>query len=102
MPVDATTQSTFYLVLTICIAVLTIVISVAIVYLILILRDTSKVLERVRYTVDRINDFILKPVSLVGSIVDHMRPLIEGAISRMGSHHEQRKAGKKKHDKDED
>ncbi|MBI4994037.1 hypothetical protein HZC21_00105 [Candidatus Peregrinibacteria bacterium] len=83
------TQTTFYVVLTIAIALLTIFLCVTLIYLILILRDTSKMLEKVRETVDKVNMFILKPVSLASTIVDHVRPLIEAALER-------REHGKKK------
>jgi len=79
-------QTTLYIVLTIAIALLTIFLCVTLIYLILILRDVNKMLEKVRDTVERVNTFILKPVSLASSIVDHVRPLIETALERRGEH----------------
>lgn len=73
-------QSTLYVVLAIAVALLTIFLCVTLVYFILILRDVSKMLEKVRDTVDRVNAFIIKPVSLAATIMDHVRPLIEGAL----------------------
>lgn len=78
-------QSTLYVVLTIAIALLTIFLCVTLIYLILILRDASKMIEKVRETVDKVNTFILKPVSLAATIVDHVRPLIEAALARRAS-----------------
>lgn len=78
----ADSQATLYVVLTISIALLTIFLCVTLIYLILILRDASKVIEKVRDTVDKVNSFILKPVSLAASIVDHIRPLVEAALER--------------------
>lgn len=75
-------ESTLYVVLTIAIALLTIFLCVSLIYMILILRDTSKMLEKVRETVDRVNTVIIKPVNIVSSIVDHVKPLIESAIER--------------------
>ncbi|MBI2638441.1 hypothetical protein HYW83_02520 [Candidatus Peregrinibacteria bacterium] len=80
----ASSQSTLYIVLTIAIALLTIFLCVTLIYLILILRDASKMLEKIRETVERVNSFILKPVSLASSIVDHVRPYIEAALERKG------------------
>lgn len=80
MPADP--KTTLYIVLTIAIALLTIFLCVALVYTILILRDSSKMLEKVRDTVEKVNTFILKPVSLASSIVEHVRPLIEAALER--------------------
>lgn len=75
-------QTTLYIVLTIAIALLTIFICVTLIYLILILRDASKVIEKVRDTVDKVNAFVLKPVSLASSVVERIRPLIEAALER--------------------
>lgn len=75
-------QTTLNTVLTIAIALFTIFICVTLIYLILILRDVNKMLEKIRATVERVNDFIIKPVSLVSSVVDHIRPLIEAAIEK--------------------
>lgn len=78
-------QSTLYLVSSLAIALLTIFLCITLVYLILILRDTSKVIEHVRETVDRVNDFIVKPVALAATIVDHIKPLVEGLFNRSQS-----------------
>lgn len=80
MPTDI--HTTFYIVLTVAIALLTVFLCVALVYLILILRDSSKVIEKVRGTVETVNSFILKPVGIATSIVEHVRPLIEAALER--------------------
>lgn len=84
-------QTTLYVVLTVAIALLTIFLCVTLIYLILILRDVNKMLEKMRETVERVNTFILKPVSLASSIVDHVRPLIEAALEKRG----ERRRGKK-------
>lgn len=88
------TQTTFYAVLTIAIAFLTIFICVLLVYLILILRDVNKMLEMIKDTVERVNTFILKPVSLASSIVDHIRPLIESVLVRREHQRKDNKKGK--------
>lgn len=87
----ADSQTTLYVVLTIAIALLTIFLCVTLIYLILILRDVNKMLEKVRDTVERVNTFILKPVSLASTIVDHVRPLIEAALERRGEHRKGKK-----------
>ena len=81
-------QSTLHIVLAISAAFLTIFLSVALIYVILILRDVSKMLDRVRETVDAVNSFVLRPVALATSIVDHLRPVIESLMER----HSARKA----------
>lgn len=78
-------ESTLYIVLAIAIALLTIFLCVTLIYLILILRDASKMIEKVRATVERINAFVIKPVALASSIVDHIRPFIEAALEKRSS-----------------
>ncbi|MEK9132651.1 MAG: hypothetical protein AAB606_03035 [Patescibacteria group bacterium] len=75
-------QTTLYIVLTISIALLTVFICVTLIYLILILRDASKTIEQIRDTADKVNSFVLKPVSLISSVVDHIKPLLESALER--------------------
>ncbi|PIQ78188.1 hypothetical protein COV82_01680 [Candidatus Peregrinibacteria bacterium CG11_big_fil_rev_8_21_14_0_20_46_8] len=80
MPADP--QSTLYLVLAIGVALLTIFVCVALIYLILIFRDVSKILEKTRDTAERINEFVIKPVTIVSTVVDRIRPIVEAAMER--------------------
>lgn len=89
MPTDP--RATFYIILSIAIALLTVFLCVTFIYLILILRDTSKMLEKVRGTVEKVNSFILKPVGIATTIIEHVRPLIESALERRAEASEHRK-----------
>lgn len=80
-------QGTLYIVLSVAVALLTIFICVTLVYLILILRDASKMVEKIRDTTDKVNTFILKPVGLAASIVDHIRPMIENLLEKRAQEH---------------
>lgn len=75
-------KSTLYTILTVAIGLLTIFLCVTLIYTILILRDASKMTEKMRSTIDRINQFVIKPISLASAVVDHVRPLIEAALER--------------------
>lgn len=86
-------QTALYIILSIAIALLTVFLCVTLIYLILILRDASKMIEKVRDTVEKVNTLVLKPVSIVSSIVDHLRPYIEAALERKVEK-ETRKRGK--------
>lgn len=77
-------QDTLFLVLTVAIALLTIFFCVTLIYLILVLRDASKILEKARDTAEKVNAFVVKPVKLASTIVDHIRPLIERALEKRG------------------
>lgn len=75
-------QTTLYIVLAIAIALLTIFLCVALIYLILIFRDVQKMLDKTRQTVERVNAFIIKPMNLIGTVVDHVRPLLYAALEK--------------------
>lgn len=75
-------QTTLYIVLAIAIALLTIFLCVALIYLILIFRDVQKMLDKTRETVERVNAFIIKPMNLIGTVVDHVRPLLYAALEK--------------------
>lgn len=75
-------QDTLYMVLSVAIALLTIFLSVTLIYLILVLRDASKIIEKAKDTVEKVNNFVVKPVKLASAVFDHLRPLIERAIDR--------------------
>ena len=82
-------QETLYTVLIISIVILTIFLAVALLYLILVLRDSSKILDKVRDTTEKVNDFVVKPVKLATTLIDHLKPILESAL-------EARLGGKKK------
>lgn len=76
----ADSQSTLYVVLSIAVALLTVFLCVTLIYLILILRDTNKIIEKVKDTTEKINAFVIKPISMASSVMEHVRPLIEAAL----------------------
>lgn len=76
-----TSQDTLFLVLSVSIALLTIFLCVTLIYLILVLRDASKIIEKARDTVEKVNAFIIKPVKLATMVFEQIKPLIERVIS---------------------
>lgn len=74
------TQENLYLILGVSVGFLTIFICVALIYLILVLRDASKILDKTRDTVEKINMIVVKPVKLVATIVEHVRPMVYKAL----------------------
>lgn len=68
-----------YLTLAVCIALLTIFISVTLIYLMFILRDITKVTDSVKDTVDKVNMYIAKPILLTKSILDFASPFLRSA-----------------------
>ena len=78
-------QQTLYIVLAISVALLTVFLCVALLYLILVLRDANKILDKTRDTVEKVNDFVIKPVKLATMIVDNIRPMIERVLEHTGT-----------------
>jgi len=66
-----------FLVLAAIILLVGILIAIAIVYLIMILRDASKASYFIRDTAKQINDFVYKPIVLVNSLLEKLGPLLE-------------------------
>ena len=72
-----TPQETLYMVLAIAVALLTIFLCVALIYLILVLRDASKITEKSRNIVETVNNFVVKPVHIASMVIDTVRPVVE-------------------------
>ena len=66
-----------FLVLAAIILLVGVLLAIAIVYLIMILRDASKATYFIRDTAKQINDFVYKPIVLVNSILEKLGPVIE-------------------------
>ncbi len=72
--------------------ILVIFLSVAIIYLILVLRDINKITSTVKDTTDQVSNYILKPISLASKLVMNLKPIIEMIERKV----KQRTATKKK------
>ena len=85
-------QNLFYIVTTAVILLVGILLAIALVYLIMILRDTSKASYFARETMETVNEFMYKPIMLTSSVLEHIGPIIEG-IKQKG---EEMASGRKK------
>lgn len=65
-----------YIVLSVCIGLLTIFLCVAIFYLINILRDVEKVVYKVEETTDRVNRFVAQPIKIAAKIAEGLDRLV--------------------------
>lgn len=86
-------QDFMYVAISIAVLLLAIFGSIALFYLILILRDTNKAVESVKDTVDKFNEYILSPIKVVNTLVERVKPLYD---SFMDSREETTKKSKKK------
>lgn len=73
-----------YLTLSVCITLLTVFMSITLIYLLFILRDVVKVTDQVKELVDKVNTYITKPILLTKSIVEFISPFIQNAQERAG------------------
>lgn len=71
-----------YIVLAAVILLIGILLAIALVYLIMILRDASKASYYARDTLEKVNEFIYKPITIASSILENIKPIIENLQSR--------------------
>ena len=71
------TLNLLYIVLAAVILLLGILIAIALVYLIMILRDASKASFFVRDTAEKVNEFMYKPLMMATTIVENIKPILE-------------------------
>lgn len=75
-------QDFMYIAISIAVLLLGIFGSIALFYLIIILRDTSKVTEQVRETADKLNEYLLSPLRIVGTLVEKFRPYFDSFVEK--------------------
>lgn len=66
-----------YIVLAAVILLLGILLAIAIVYLIMILRDASKASFFIRDSAEKVNEFLYKPLMMATTIVENIKPILE-------------------------
>jgi len=66
-----------YIVLAVVILLVGILLAIALIYLIMILRDASKATFLARDTMEKVNEFIYKPIMMASSVLEHIKPIIE-------------------------
>ncbi len=63
----------------------------ALLYTILILRDVQKATEKAKDTMEKVNDYVMKPIVFMQSVASFVEPIIENVTERMAG-----EGGKKK------
>lgn len=56
---------------------LVIFLSVVLIYLILILRDVCRITNRLKDTAQKVNEYVLKPVKMLNSLISKAQPIME-------------------------
>lgn len=73
-----------YLTLSVCIALLSVFISITLIYLLFILRDVVKLTDQAKEVVEKVNTYITKPIMMTKSVIEFITPFIQGAQERAG------------------
>lgn len=66
-----------YIALGVGFLLLTIFGSIAIFYLIFILRDVTKIIDNVRETAERVNEYILSPIKVANAVIERAKPIYD-------------------------
>lgn len=72
-----------YLTIAVAIALLTIFISITLIYLMFILRDVTKIAERVKDIAEKVDTYVTKPILLTKSVLEFLMPFIQGAEEKL-------------------
>ena len=72
-----------FLTLAVCAAVLTVFLSVTLLYLLFILRDFVKITDRVEEIVEKVDTYVTKPIMMTKSIIDFVAPFIQVAEEKV-------------------
>ena len=72
-----------FLTISVCVALVTIFLSVTLIYLLFILFDVVKITDQVKGIVDNVNTYITKPIMMTKSIIEFVTPFIRNAEERI-------------------
>lgn len=72
-----TSLDILYFSLAIGFIVLVIFLSITLMYAIFVLRDVSKITDKVTDIVDRVNDVVVAPLKFLHMFMDHVKPFID-------------------------
>ena len=72
-----------FLTISVCVALVTIFLSVTLIYLLFILRDVVKITDQVKGIVDNVNTYITKPIMMTKRIIEFVTPFIRNAEERI-------------------
>lgn len=85
-----------YLSLALGFIVLVVFTSVMMMYLIMILRDITKVVDNAKDITDKVNEYIVSPVRIASQVAVYMKPVLEAVVNRFESQKESSASRKKK------
>ena len=81
-----------YLTVSVCIALLTIFVSITLIYMMFILRDVTKIADNVREIVGKVDKYITKPILMTKSVIDFVTPFIQTAEEKVTTRKRKKKS----------
>lgn len=72
-----------YLTLSVSVTLITIFLSLTLIYLMFILRDVSKAIDSIKDIIEKVDTYITKPILLTKSIVEFIMPFIHKANEKV-------------------
>lgn len=68
-----------------CLVLVTIFLTMTLIYLMFILRDVVKVTDQAKEIVDKVNTYVTKPLLLTKSIIEFVGPFVRGAEEKLNN-----------------
>ncbi|KKP37531.1 MAG: hypothetical protein UR28_C0029G0013 [Candidatus Peregrinibacteria bacterium GW2011_GWF2_33_10] len=72
-----------YIIIASSVSLLTILLALALIYLVFILRDVTKIVDQVDETVNKVQDCLLKPIALTNQLLQIIRSILESANKKV-------------------
>ncbi len=70
-----------YITISVSIALITVFLSITMLYFMFIIRDFVKILDKAKEVVEKVDRYITKPLLMTKSIIEFIKPFIENAES---------------------
>ena len=78
-----TATDLLFVILAVAIALLSIFFSIALVYVVMILRDINRATDAMRDSAERIHSMIIKPIKMTHEILKYAKPMVEVVEDRL-------------------
>jgi uncharacterized protein YoxC len=91
-----TATDLLFVILAVAIALLSIFFSIALVYVVMILRDINRATDAMRDSAERIHGMIIKPIKMTHEILKYAKPVVEVVEDRLRKQEEAEKPKPKK------
>ena len=85
-----------FVILAVAVSLLSIFFSIALIYVVMILRDINRATDAMRDSAERIHGMIIKPIKMTHEILKYAKPVVEVVEDRLRQQEEKQEKAKKK------